>query len=180
MVVDHKGARIVADGINYPNEARLDSTGRWLYTNETTAGRLLRYPVGADAVLGRPEVVWEFDESNMLDGFALDSEGGIWMTALVSNRLWYLSPSGDLRLLLEEYDRGHLEQLVQEQKTAGVTRALLYQDHGNRLANISSIAFGGPDLKTVYLGSLMGTRLHSFRSPIAGARPAHWNYGPFG
>ena len=44
------------------------------------------------------------------------------------------------------------------------------------LRNIASVAFGGPDLKTVYLGCLNGTGIVSFRSPIAGAEPAQWRW----
>ena len=38
-------------------------------------------------------------------------------------------------------------------------------------------AFGGTDLKTVYLGNLgnlAGDRIPAFRSPIAGAEPVQW------
>jgi hypothetical protein len=38
------------------------------------------------------------------------------------------------------------------------------------------VAFGGPDLKTVFLGSLFAARIATFRSPIAGAPPPHWGY----
>ena len=37
------------------------------------------------------------------------------------------------------------------------------------LGNLASVAFGGPDLRTVYLGSLFGSRIATFRSPVAGA-----------
>jgi hypothetical protein len=43
-----------------------------------------------------------------------------------------------------------------------------------RLRNISSLAFGGKDLKTVYLGCLLGDSLATFRSPVAGRPPVHW------
>ena len=39
---------------------------------------------------------------------------------------------------------------------------------------IASITFGGPDLRTVYLGSLFGTRIPCFRSPVPGLPMAHW------
>jgi sugar lactone lactonase YvrE len=39
----------------------------------------------------------------------------------------------------------------------------------------ASLAFAGPDLKTVYIGSTRMKRLGSFRSPVAGAPLAHWN-----
>jgi len=41
---------------------------------------------------------------------------------------------------------------------------------------VTSLAFGGPDLRTAYLGSLKGTQLASFRSPVAGLPPIHWNW----
>ena len=33
---------------------------------------------------------------------------------------------------------------------------------------------GGNDLRTVYLGSLRGTTIPSFRSPVAGLPMVHW------
>jgi hypothetical protein len=45
-----------------------------------------------------------------------------------------------------------------------------------RLGNIASIAFGGPDLKTAYLGTLSADCLYTFTSPIAGVQPSHWHY----
>jgi hypothetical protein len=56
---------------------------------------------------------------------------------------------------------------------------VLYEERTSTLRNISSIAFGGPDLKTAYLGNLMDDAIQSFRAPVAGMRPAHWNFGPF-
>ena len=55
------------------------------------------------------------------------------------------------------------------------------QDHldsggRRRLGNLSGIGFGGPDLKTVYLGSLFGRQIATFRSPIAGAKPVQWEF----
>jgi len=179
VLVDRQGARIVADGIGFPNELRLDPSGRWLYTNETLAARLLRYPVHPDGSLGASEEIIGFDESNLFDGFTLDSEGGAWITALVSNRLWYVSPDGQAQQLIEDADADQLARLTELQRHSFVTRALLYEEHGSTLRNISSVAFGGPDLRTVYLGSLMGRQLLSFRAPVAGMRPAHWDFGPF-
>ena len=43
------------------------------------------------------------------------------------------------------------------------------------LRNVSSITFGGPDLKTAYLGNLLDDCIYAFQSQIAGAPPPHWN-----
>jgi sugar lactone lactonase YvrE len=180
VMIDDRGARIVADMVGFPNEIRVDPTGRYLYTNETVAGRLLRFPIQVDGSLGPLEVIAEFDETNMLDGFTLDSEGGAWMTALMSNRLWYVpSHGGQPRLLIEDSDADQLVRVVELQRTTGISKALLYEEHGSTLRNVSSVAFGGPDLKTVYLGNLMGDRIASFRAPVAGIKPPHWHFGPF-
>ena len=179
VLVDQRGARIVADGIGYPNEVRVDPTGRYLYTTETMAGRLLRYPIQPGGALGDPETVVEFDESNILDGFILDSTGAAWITAIVSNRLWYVTPTGEARVLIEASQPERLARIAHMQRTTGVVRSALYEEPGPMLRNISSVAFGGPDLKTVFIGSLMGERVLSFRAPVAGARPAHWDFGPF-
>jgi sugar lactone lactonase YvrE len=179
VMVDHAGARIVADGIGFPNEVRVDPTGRYLYTNETLAARLLRYPLRPDGSLGPQEVIAEFDESNMFDGFNLDSEGGAWLTTLVSNRLWHVAADGRVRLLIEDSHPELLSRLVEQQLHNRVDKSVIYDDRGLTLKNISSVAFGGDDLKTAYLGSLMGEHVLSFRSPISGMEPAHWNFGPF-
>jgi sugar lactone lactonase YvrE len=180
VLVDEDGARIAADGIGYPNEIRIDPAGRYLYTNETMAGRLLRYRIGPRGALRSAETIAEFDESNMLDGFTLDSTGGIWMTAIVSNRLWYMMPGGRPRLLIEDACEEQLARLTEMQQGTGVLRSILYEEHSSTLRNISSLAFGGPDLMTAYLGSLMGSCVLAFRSPVAGQKPAHWDFGPFG
>jgi gluconolactonase len=39
---------------------------------------------------------------------------------------------------------------------------------------MASVTFGGPDLRTVYLGSLMGKALPCFRSPVPGQPMVHW------
>lgn len=179
VLVDRGEARIVAEGLGYPNEVRIDPTGRYLYTNETMAGRLLRFPISPQGELGPAETIIEYDESNVLDGFALDAAGGAWMTAIISNRLWYVSREGKARLLMEDGHAEQLERVAHLQRTTGMLKSVIYEEHGSRLRNISSVAFGGPDLRTVYLGCLMGDCVRSFRSPVAGMRPAHWDFGPF-
>ena len=179
ILVDKGRARIVADNIGFPNEVRIDPTGQYLYTDETLAARLIRYRIRPDGALGMPETIAEFDESNMFDGFALDSAGGAWITALISNRLWYVTPNGEAHLLIEDSHPEQLHRLTELQKSTGVPKSIIYEEHGSTLRNISSVAFGGPDLRTAYLGNLMGDRLLSFRAPVAGIKPAHWDFGPF-
>jgi hypothetical protein len=39
---------------------------------------------------------------------------------------------------------------------------------------LTSLTFGGPDLRTVYLGSVKGTTLPYFNSPVPGLPMIHW------
>lgn len=90
-----------------------------------------------------------------------------------------MAPDGAVRHLIEDADPQQLARLTEVQMSGSVTRSLLYEETGRTLRNISSVAFGGADLRTVYLGSLMGRELLCGRSPVAGMRPAHWDFGPW-
>lgn len=39
---------------------------------------------------------------------------------------------------------------------------------------MASLTFGGPDLQTVYLGSLRGTTVPFLRAPVADQPMIHW------
>ncbi len=55
---------------------------------------------------------------------------------------------------------------------------LLHLDkvHSRKLRNISSMAFGGADLRDAYLGCLLDERIARIRLPRPGHPPAHWNF----
>jgi sugar lactone lactonase YvrE len=59
--------------------------------------------------------------------------------------------------------------------TGTLTAADMQRTHGTIAPWMASITFGGPDLRTVYIGSLLGTRIPFFRSPVAGLPMVHWN-----
>ncbi|MEJ1977561.1 MAG: SMP-30/gluconolactonase/LRE family protein [Acetobacteraceae bacterium] len=178
IVADASGARIVADGIGYTNEAILDASGEWLYVNETYGRCLSRFRVRADSSLGPKEVVCAFGPAVFPDGLAHDAEGFVWIVSVVSNRVIRVNPAtGTAETILEDADPAELAAMEQAYQ-AGTITADKRSDigAGRLLANVASIAFGGPDLRTVYLGSLAGTRIASFRSPVAGLRPPHWEF----
>jgi hypothetical protein len=55
-------------------------------------------------------------------------------------------------------------------------RPHLDQAHGSKLRNISSMAFGGADLRDALLGCLLGEQVARLRLPLAGHPPAHWGF----
>jgi sugar lactone lactonase YvrE len=176
VVVDARGARIVADGLGYTNEVALSPDGRWLYVNETFARRLSRFPVAADGALGARETVTSFGHGTYPDGLAFDAEGHLWITSIVSNRVLRVAPDGATTVQLEDADPAHVQWCEDAYLAGTLGRPHLDRAAGSRLRNISSLAFGGPDLRTAYLGCLLGDAIAHFRAPVAGHPPAHWAY----
>ena len=177
IVLLHRGqARLVADGLGYTNEVQIDPSGDWLYVNETFARRLSRFPLAADGSLGRKELVAEFGPGSFPDGLAFDREGAAWITSIVSNRVIRVLPDGRQQIILEDSDPAHLDWVEQAYLAGELGRPHLDRVESRVLRNISSLAFGGPDLKTAYLGCLLGDRIASFPVPVAGLPPVHWEY----
>jgi sugar lactone lactonase YvrE len=176
VLLDARGARIVADGLGYTNEVAFDASGRWLYVNETFSRKLSRFRVAVDGSLGAKQVVAEFGTGTFPDGLTLDAEGGIWITSIVSNRVIRVGPDGVQTLVLEDADAAHLDWVEAAYVAGQLGRPHLDNVKSSKLRNISSLAFGGPDLRTAYLGCLLGDALATFRAPVAGLPPAHWRY----
>ena len=176
VVIDGRGARVAADGLGYTNEVQIHPSGDWLYVNETFARRLSRFPLSADGALGPRETVTEFGPGSFPDGLTFDSQGAVWITCIVSNRVIRVLPDGGQQIVLEDSDPEHLAWVEAAYRAGELGRPHLDQAVSAKLRNISSLAFGGPDLKTVYLGCLLGDSIASFRSPVAGHPPLHWTY----
>jgi sugar lactone lactonase YvrE len=176
VVVDAQGPRIVADDLGYTNECLVDASGAWLYVNETFGRRLSRFAIGADGSLGPRDVVCEFGPGTFPDGLAQDVDGGFWITSIVSNRLIRVMPGGQQQVWLEDSDPEHLAWVEQAYRSNEMGRSHLDGVKSRALRNISSLAFGGPDLRTGYLGCLLGDALATLRMPVAGVPPIHWKY----
>ncbi len=177
VLKDRRGTRVVADGLGYTNEVQMDPTGRWLYVNETFGRRLSRFRIADDGALQARETVTAFGPGTFPDGLTFDAQGGIWITSIVSNRILYIEPAGhDPRVVVEDADPDHLDWVEAAFQAGTMDRPHLDQVKSRKLRNISSLAFGGADLRTVYLGCLLDDRLYRFRSPLPGRPPVHWRY----
>jgi len=176
VCLDASGARIVASGLGFTNEAIVDPSGQWLYVNETIARCTSRFAILPNGTLGPREVFAQYGAGTWPDGFAFDAEGGIWIVSVVSNRVIRAMPDGTQTLILEDNDPQRLAECEAAFEHGSFTRSHLDAGRERTLGNLSGIAFGGPDLRTVYLGSLFGERVASFRSPVAGAPPVHWRF----
>jgi sugar lactone lactonase YvrE len=176
VLMDETGARIVADGIGFTNEALIDPTGQWLYVNETYARRLSRYPLRANGDCGPKEVIATFGRGQFPDGFAFDVEGNVYTTMIVANQLVKIARDGAVTVLLDGGDPTHVDTFESAWQSDSLDYPHMATCGVSPLKNISNIAFGGPDLQTAYLGCLLGDRIATLRMPVEGLKPVHWTY----
>jgi len=169
--------RIVADGFRFTNEIRFDAREEFLYVVETTGASVSRLRADARGNLSGREV---FGPSSLgkgawPDGIAFDAFGNLWGTMVYSDKLFVLTPDGELKILLDEGDPAKVGALEDQFFRNHVTEEVLFATGAGIAPWLASVTFGGPDLRTVYLGSLKGTRIPYFRSPVAGLPMVHWN-----
>jgi sugar lactone lactonase YvrE len=169
--------RIVADGFHFTNEIRFDAKEEFLYVVETTGGRITRLRIDGDGEVAHREI---FGPSSLgrgawPDGIAFDGCGNLWGTLVYSDKLFVLTPEGDLRVLLDEGDPARVATLEQAFFKNAVTEDVLFATGAGIAPWMASVTFGGPDLQTVYIGSLKGKKIPFFRAPVPGLPMVHWN-----
>jgi gluconolactonase len=170
--------RMVADGFHFTNEIRLDAREEFMYVVETTGGCVSRLRVGKDGSLSSREV---FGPSSLgkgawPDGIAFDSVGNLWGTMVYSDKLFVLTPQGDFRLLLDEGDAQKVDALEKAFFAHEVNEQVLFATGQGIAPWMASVTFGGPDLQTIYIGSLKGKRIPYFRAPAPGLPMVHWQH----
>lgn len=175
ILVDQHGSRIVADNLGFTNECVVNQITNKLYVNETFGRRLISFDIGKDGKLTNKAVISEFGFGDYPDGLTFDIENHIWVTSIVSNRIYRVAPDGSKELIFEDSDKDHLKFIEELYLNAKLERKHLDVAVSKALKNISSLAFGGFDLKTIYLGCLQGTSIAVLRSKVAGLVPAHWS-----
>jgi len=168
--------RMVAEGFHFTNEIRLDAREEFMYVVETTGGCVSRLRVGTDGSLSGREV---FGPSSLgkgawPDGIAFDSLGNLWGTMVYSDKLFVLTPQGELRLLLDEGDAQKVDALEKAFFAHEVNEQVLFATGQGIAPWMASVTFGGPDLQTIYIGSLKGKRIPYFRAPAPGLPMVHW------
>lgn len=167
--------RIVADGFCFTNEIRFDANEEWLYVVETGGKRVTRLRALPNGDLTDRETFGPSDHGAFIDGIAFDAHGNLWGTHVMTDRIFAITPDGDLRIILDD-DQGSAagKALMAALEKDAVTPELMLACGGTIAPWFASVTFGGPDLRTVYVGSLRGTRIPFFHSPVAGLPMVHW------
>ncbi|MGL4256328.1 MAG: SMP-30/gluconolactonase/LRE family protein [Microbacterium sp.] len=131
------------DGLHFANGLAI--RGDWLYIVESTWPRVMRVPLAG----GEPETVVEFDRA-VPDGLAFDAHGGLWIGCWQPNRVYRLTPEGDLTVVVDDWS-------------------------GVYAPTPTNVAFAGRDLDVLALASLGTLAVSAFDPGVPGAllhRPA--------
>lgn len=174
---DGRGIHIVAEGLHFTNEVRFDKNEEYLYVVETTGGRILRYRCDENGDLDSKEVYGpsSLGKGAYPDGIAFDSYGNLWGTTVYSDTLFVITPEGEHIVLLDEGDPVKVKALDNAFFEKRVTPEILFETGRGIAPWMASVTFGGPDLRTAYIGSLKGTKIPYFKSPVPGLPMVHWN-----
>ena len=118
-----KGAIHVAGGeCSITNGPAISGDGRWLHHVDTLGGLIWRFDISADPMLRDGEVFARIDpKDGFPDGVTIDSEDHVWLGLWNGWSARRYAPDGTLVQVVEF-----------------------------PVANITKLAFGGPDLKTAY------------------------------
>jgi sugar lactone lactonase YvrE len=174
VLIDEKGMHIVADGFCGTNEIRLDPREEWLYVVESTGWHISRLRVHPDGILSDRQIYGPAQLDGFPDGCAFDAFGNLWVTLIFTDQLVAITPDGEVLTLLDDSDPVTKARLFAHFHAGTLIPEIMADTHGTIAPWTASLTFGGPDLHTVYLGSLRGTTIPYFHSPVAGRPMIHW------
>ncbi|OBH08168.1 hypothetical protein A9X04_23725 [Mycobacterium sp. E3247] len=167
---DRQSAQVVADQVGFPNCMALDRDEEYLYVVCTIAADVVRFPIKGETLgpeerfgpplgdrrpeeygphagrlMADPEVVKRW---GMADGCAFDAEGNLWVTLVLANRIVAISPDGMATVVLDDPE-------------------------GALLNGPTSIAWGGQDMRDIYIGSITTPYVLKGRSSVPGLPLIH-------
>lgn len=117
---DGRGIARVVSGISITNGPALNAEGNLLYHNDTLGRRVFVSTVGDDGALHDTRMFAEIDRGYP-DGPTVDADGGVWVALYGGWGVRHYAPDG------------------------GLIETIPFP-----VANVTKIAFGGPDLRTAY------------------------------
>jgi gluconolactonase len=169
--VDGDGARaeIVADGLDLTNEVKVSPDGLHLYAVETLGGRIVRFGIRSDGSLGAKERVGpeSLGRGALPDGLTFDAAGNIWVTVISENAVHVIDREGAVHVVYSDANAPAVAAMADavEQRSGTLDHLLACADVSGPLRLPTSLAFGGADGRTAFVGSVGLTHLARFRVP---------------
>jgi gluconolactonase len=153
-------ASIVAEGLKFPNGLALSADDRTLYCAQTTGCDVLAFDIDGDRlgsprrygpVLGKLQDAAQSIDHNELgytDGVGMDAEGNLWVCLPAANKVVAITPAGQVE-------------------------TVFHDPSGETINHPTNVAWGGPHLKDLYVGSIRAGYVLKARSPVAGQPHVH-------
>ena len=167
--VDGNGARceIVADGLDLTNEVKIAPDGRYLYSVETFGARIVRFEKRPDGSLGPKEVFGpqSLGRDVFPDGITFDRFGNLWITVINQNGLFVMDRQGEVHVVFRDINKEAMEISATGVEQRNGTVEQLGACAQGPIPLATSIAFGGLDGRTAYVGSVAQSHLATFRLP---------------
>jgi gluconolactonase len=126
-------------GLAFPNGVAISPDGRSVYLAETYRNRILRYPVATDGTIGAREMFAPLPGEHGPDGMACDEAGNLYVAHYGGGKVAVFAPTGEL---------------AAEIPVPG--------------ANVTNVAFGGPDRRTLVITDVETASLYETRVEIPG------------
>jgi gluconolactonase len=167
--VDGARCEIVADGLDLTNEVKVSPDGQYLYAVETLGCRIVRFAIRRDGSLGRKELVGpeSLGRGALPDGFAFDAMGNIWVTIISQNGLCVIDKHGDVHFVYRDMNEQAVEAMAVavEHRNGTVDHLVACASQSGPLRLPTSLAFGGADGRSAYVGTLLLPHLATFQLP---------------
>lgn len=175
-LIDGDTIRIVADNFSITNEIRFDESEEYLYISETGGRCINRMKVLSNGYLTNREKYGPTDLGlgGFPDGIAFDSYGNLWGTLVFGEKIFAITPKGDLKIIFDDGNDKNSKIIDEAFFNNLLTEELMLSGLSKVAPMMTSITFGGNDLKNVYIGSVLGHTLPYFKSPVAGRPPIWW------
>ncbi len=170
-----RGVRIVADGLHFTNECRLDAREEYLYVVQTCGRNVVRFRIAPDGSLSERECFGPSDHGRFIDGIAFDAYGNLWGTYIMNDGIFAITPEGERRMIFDDSSPAEEARVDAAFQTGEPLDMNFLLEFGGTVAPwCASVTFGGADLRTVYVGSLRGTTIPCFTAPVPGLPMVHW------
>jgi gluconolactonase len=127
---------------HFTNGLAIDAAGEFLYVAESTLPGVSKIRINADRSAGTREVVCEMP-GTVPDGLAFDVDGGLYIACYRPDRVYRLSPSGALDVVVEDFQ-------------------------GTEVGAPTNVAFGGIDMRTLFIASLARWHVGAIEVEVAG------------
>ncbi|MEL6149669.1 MAG: SMP-30/gluconolactonase/LRE family protein [Chloroflexota bacterium] len=137
-------AEVISTAVNaFPNGLAIHPDGNWLYVVLSNLPGVVRLPLTPDGA-GDPETIVELPRT-IPDGLAFDVDGNLYISLYTPARIYRLTPDGVLDVFIEDWEN-------------------------TLIATPTNIAFGGDDMKTLFVASLGRWHLTKGTLPTPGAK----------